>query len=391
MRLRRLTALLLLVALLTSCMTIQKPVDRSYLIEAYVPSAKIVKTEQLVLDTTAPSETPTGQTVTQAVPEGTAVRLLEDKILTDDEIAEMMDSLEWKVPEGTVSAEIIPIGSEPKVEETETEPQEEEPAPLPEEPQIEIIVDDEVLPLTEEEAETVESAIEEIHVVENAQKKDPSMTGIQWQDMSADLSKTISEQSDRIPTVEISVVPPPQELYEPDPEQLYGKVTQVEVIETQPVVIEEAFPEIAAGTIAPEQDVGNESASAEPEEADHQDTAALADDSPAEEAEPAAQPEAGTPVSLPEDDSPAAAEPTATGLRRTLSGIKNWCLDHKELLFLAFCAVMLVLIVVLALTSRKKRKETIAKNPEEKAKEKTPQFGYKRGSWNVVKKSWPED
>lgn len=383
MKFRKTTILLLAAALLTSCASPRKNVDRSYLIEAYVPPASVVKTEQIVLDTTEKTDSPTGQTVTAPVPEGTVLQVLEDRILTDDEIAEMMRTLDWKVPETTESAQIVAIGQIPETPAAEPEtpePETQEEPDEPEDPEDGVQVIDEPAPPAGQEPEAT---------------TDPSMSGESWTDMSADLSGTISEKSPQEEQAEITVIPaepealPIQEL----PETMPGQI-QAEVL---PDVIENPAEEVTA----PEQEQGNTSASAELKEADLKEPEAPVSDREAEKAETTSLPDPGVPYLAAEDDQPAAAEPAATGLRRTLSDIRTWCLSHVELLFLAFCAVMLVLIVLLAATGRRS-KGTTAKKASKKSKKKAEVtdeplgkketgFKYKKDSWNVVRKSWPED
>ncbi len=387
MRIRIMTVLLLLAALLTSCVSSEKPVDRSYLIEAYVPSAVLKKTEQLVLDTTETTDSPTGQTVTQAVPEGSVVQVLEDRILTDDEIAEVMQSLDWNVMEGTGSAEIIAIGSDPQARAQEQPAADETPAPedeqaaLPAEQEVHIMEDD--IPETEETDGKAD------------EKKDPSMTGDQWTDMSADLSKTISEQSSDPESAEITV---PGPVENPQPLEEEASPEQEEI---RPVVIAET-PQQAQEDMAPVQEEGNQSASAEHVEADQPEPVDRAYDSLSEKTETQILPEDGIPFTPPESAQPAAAEPAANGLRRTLSAVTAWVVAHHEVVFVSSLALMAVLLVVL-LASGRRSKGTIAKRGKSKRGKQAPGetgrplgkketgFRYKADSWNVVMKTWPED
>ena len=389
MKAKNVVAILILLVLLTSCMTTEKPVDRSYLIEAYVPKSSIKKTEQLVLDTTVPSDSPTGQTVTEAVPEGTVVKVLDEPILTDDEIAEKMAALEWNVesePIGSVDIQVIGT------------------APVREEPAVETVNEE---PALSESPEDVAEAIEVF--VDNGEPAagpedniDPSMKGEQWTDMSADLSRTISEQAEPVGQAVFDELQPPETLPEQKsvPEELpadnAGTVTEDEVFPADT----ERNASLGKEN-APVQDEGDPSASAEPEEADKPEPAVMDDVILSEPAETEPAGTQQTYDSLPVDEP--TAKPTANGLRRTVSDIKSWCEDHIALLFICFCMLMLLLIVILLIAGGRKnpdgRKRSKATNAAKAAKlpaaetpkKKQPKFKYKAGSWNVVQKSWPED
>ena len=414
MKFRNVVAAVLLLLMLTSCMTgfrkeypkstpqEEKPVDRSYLIEAYVPTARVVKTEQLVLDTTEKTDSPTGQTVTEAVPEETLARILDEPVLTDDQIAEKIAALEWHTASQQIeTAEIKVIGEAPATE-----------VIIEEEPEVVIV--EEVLIEEEPQPEIKEEPADDI---------DPSMKGDQWQSMAADLSKTISEQAEPVESVIFEAALPPEELYEPVAEEIIEAETAEaeeiiiaaveEALRSEETVIEEIHiekdPEVISVRIEevpaaePEPTAVDIIPAASPEADGNEDLAPAQEEHSVSE-EPAAIQSATASSDEPLPSSPdiaPAAEPTATGPRQTVfEEALQWASDHREPLFIGACGVMILLILVLLLTGGKKKSSASNEKPSkisskkmqkvEEKMQKDPMkgFKYKADSWNVVRKEW---